>query len=106
MTDDGAGTNEVFTRWAQTTIVLPPFASRDHRDLWAILSRHSSDDPPVRKQARKAGGGLGAKVKGAAVGEGNTSRVPLGMLVNDAGDNEYLLGWRPGSANVAPTDTA
>src|SRR5262249_28385272 len=37
MPDDGASTNEVFTRWTQTAVVLPPFTRRDHGDLAAIL---------------------------------------------------------------------
>src|SRR5262245_6239953 len=60
----------------------------------------------LRRQPARTGVGFAANVKVAPFGEGNTSRVPLGMLVNDAGDNEYLVGWRPGSAKVAPTDTA
>src|SRR2546428_1387537 len=59
----------------------------------------------LRHPAR-TGVGFAAKVKVAPFGEGSTIRVSLGMAVNDAGDNEYLVGWRPGSANIAPTDTA
>src|SRR2546428_13407143 len=50
--------------------------------------------------------GFAATVKVEPFGEGNTIRVPLGMAVNDVGDKEYMVGFRPGSANFAPTDTA
>src|SRR5215468_1268533 len=58
------------------------------------------------RQPARTGVGFAANVKVEPFGEGNTSRVPLGMAVNDAGDNEYRRGLRPGSAKMAPTDTA
>jgi hypothetical protein len=51
MTDDDSGTDEVFKRWAQTAIVLPTSASRDHGDLSAILARDSSDGPTPHRDA-------------------------------------------------------
>jgi hypothetical protein len=106
MSDDGASPHEVFTRWTQTAVALPPFTRRDSRDLLAILLRHSRDGPRVAQTARQDGGGCAAHVQVAPFGEGNTSRGPVGMPVNDAGDKEYRRGWRPGSAKVAPTDAA
>ena len=69
MTDDGSGPDEVFDAWAQTAIVPPPLASRDHRDLSAILTRGSRDGPSVSQTPRKDWGWP------EACGEGNTIRV-------------------------------
>src|SRR6266849_4303914 len=74
--------------------------------LWPYCRATAATAPALRRQPARTGVGFAANVKVAPFGEGNTSRVPLGMPVNDAGDNEYLVGFRPGSANVAPTDTA
>jgi hypothetical protein len=78
MTDDGSGPDEVFDAWAQTAIVPPPLASRDHRDLSAILTRGSRDGPSVSQTPRKDWGWP------EACGEGNTIRVSAGIPIHDA----------------------
>src|SRR5215471_6737772 len=74
--------------------------------LWPYVRATAATASAFRRQPARTGVGFAANVKVEPFGEGNTSRVPLKMTVNDAGDSEYRLGWRPGSANVAPTDTA
>src|SRR5262245_19019325 len=89
---------------------LPSSFHRSPAGITAILRPYccatAATAPALRRQPATTGVGGAAKVKVAPFGEGNTSRVPLGRLVNDAGDNEYRLGWRPGSAKMSPTDTA
>src|SRR5215467_10705350 len=74
--------------------------------LWPYCRATAATAAALRRQPARTGVGGAANVKVEPFGEGNTIRVPRGMAVNDAGDNEYRLGWRPGSAKMAPTDTA
>src|SRR5215510_2212065 len=74
--------------------------------FWPYFRATAATAHAFLRHPARTGVGFAANVKVEPFGEGNTSRVPLGMAVNDAGDNEYLLGWRPGAAKVAPTDTA
>src|SRR6266699_7129372 len=74
--------------------------------FWPYVRATAATAHAFRRHPARTGVGFAATVKVEPFGEGNTSRVPLGMPVNDAGDKEYMVGWRPGSANVAPTDTA
>src|SRR5215467_6267979 len=89
---------------------LPSSFHRSPAGITAILRPYvratAATAPALRRQPARTGVGCAANVKVAPFGEGNTSRVPVGMPVNDAGDKEYLLGWRRGSAKMAPTDTA
>src|SRR4029453_6528065 len=73
--------------------------------FWPYFRATAATAHAFLRHPARTGVGFAAKVKVEPFGEGNTIRVPLGMAVNDAGDKEYLLGWRPGSANVAPTET-
>src|ERR687887_259587 len=87
-----------------------PSSFRSPAGITAILRPYcratAATAPALRRQPARTGVGFVANVKVAPFGEGNTSRVPSGILVNEAGDKEYLLGWRPGSAKMAPTDMA
>src|SRR5262244_2868524 len=74
--------------------------------LWPYFRATVATASAFRRQPARTGVGCAANVKVAPFGEGNTSRVPLGMAVNDACDNEYLLEWRAGYAKVAPTAAA
>ena len=67
MTDDGAGTDEVFKGWPQTAVVLPPFARREHRDLAAIRPCDRCDGPRVAPTACQDGGGLRGSRQGGAI---------------------------------------
>src|SRR4029453_15516762 len=74
--------------------------------LWPYCRATAATAPAFLRHPARTGVGFAANVKVAPLGEGNTSRVPRGGGVNEAGDNEYRLGWRPGSAKVAPTEAA
>src|SRR6185436_4512433 len=89
---------------------LPSSFQRSPAGITAILSPYfratAATVRAFRRHPARTGVGFAAKVKVAPFGEGNTIRLSLGRPVNDAGDNEYLAGWRPGSANMALTETA
>src|SRR5215475_10298592 len=89
---------------------LPSSFQRSPAGITAILRPYlratAATARAFLRHPARTGVGFAAKVKVEPFGEGNTIRVPVGISVNDSGDNEYLLGWRPGSAKVAPTDTA
>src|SRR5215471_14484029 len=89
---------------------LPSAFHRSPAGITAILRPYvcatAATASALRRQPARTRVGFAATVKAEPFGEGNTIRVLLGMRVNDAGDNEYRLRWRPGSANRAPTDMA
>src|SRR2546428_11112500 len=89
---------------------LPSSFQRSPAGITAIFRPYfratAATAPAFLRHPARTGVGFAANVKVEPFGEGNTIRVPVGMPVNDAGDKEYLVGWRPGSAKVAPTDTA
>src|SRR5262245_55930630 len=86
---------------------LPSSCQRSPAGIIAILRPYfratAATAPAFLRHPARTGVGFAANVKVEPFGEGSTICMPAGMLVNDEGDKEYIVGLRPGSANVAPT---
>lgn len=90
--DDGAGADQILEAGAQRAVASSPaFSGRDDRHRAADPAEGASDGRGVAQTA-------GEDVRHAALGgderqrppfgDGSTKRVPVGMLVSDAGERE------------------